>query len=624
MIIKAVLLLVLIINNSCSFQSVDFFGFVRANKDSTNENRRSKTNDSDDSASKDEISAIRKYRTNEELREEFDEIAQNCVLENGDDEYREDDGTRRAAEVFEFGKSVEGFVLFGMKIVRKENERNERNSNDSTSDGLGQPSFGFIGNMHGDEPVGREIVLELAKWACAEDASMGMFGNSIEEARKVKKRASLFFIPTVNPDGFKNKRRENRNGVDLNRDFPFIRFAKPEPKSTPKHQQNGAFSTTKLTRVNDLYDDTLRELQPETLAIVEFSKSVNLTGALNYHEGALVANYPWDGNKDGATKYSRAPDDRIFKNIALKYSESHGAMKKSKEFSKGITNGAQWYPLWGGMQDWHYVKTSTLDITIEVNDQKWPKEDKNLQEIIRSHCRASIASAHELMFTSARGFVFDKSTNAPLAKCEVRVENLAVDRRRRQNNNNNSDNDDFDDDEKKPPLPVFTNAKGFFVKPLFVRDNNSDRETVKTTTTTTIPTFEIMVTCQEATQTYRKTIANIDVVNGIDLIIHISSSSSIWGSRSSTVDVKKMATMRASSSSSSYPRRSGEIVLLQANDSSKKSTKYILFSLVSLGTIIIVRRQRRRRAKLNTVRKLENGQAFMSSPYVERASALIS
>ena len=97
-------------------------------------------------------------------------------------------------------------------------------------------------------------------------------------------------------------------------------------------------------------------------------------------------------------------------------------MKLSKEFDGGITNGAQWYPLWGGMQDW-YHSNETLDITIEVNDRKWPLEDTNLGEIIRAHCRASIDTAHAVMFTSARGFVFDKSSNEALrsAKCSLKM-----------------------------------------------------------------------------------------------------------------------------------------------------------------------------------------------------------
>jgi hypothetical protein len=31
--------------------------------------------------------------------------------------------------------------------------------------------------------------------------------------------------------------------------------------------------------------------------------AVNLTGALNFHEGALVANYPWDGTDDSKTRW---------------------------------------------------------------------------------------------------------------------------------------------------------------------------------------------------------------------------------------------------------------------------------------------------------------------------------
>jgi hypothetical protein len=25
-----------------------------------------------------------------------------------------------------------------------------------------------------------------------------------------------------------------------------------------------------------------------------------------------------------------------------------------------LHNGAHWYPLWGGMQDWHYIVTGTM------------------------------------------------------------------------------------------------------------------------------------------------------------------------------------------------------------------------------------------------------------------------
>ena len=560
-----------------------------------------------------------RYKTNDELRTAFDGIARRCRSKTG--------------KVIPIGRSVNGFEIFALRVRNantfennnnnnnnsgEENEENEYEAHAKEVDEENEeneqtmPSFGFIGNMHGDEPVGREIALRLAEWACGKDDD-SFFGNNIDLATKVKNKATLYFIPTLNPDGFVKRRRENANGVDLNRDFPFIEFAKPEPKKVPHHVKMGAPHTQNM-RVNDLYDDTLRQLQPETRSIIEFSKRVNLTGALNYHEGALVANYPWDGNLDGATKYSRAPDDNIFKHAASIYAQSHGKMKLSKEFVGGITNGAQWYPLWGGMQDWHYVKTQTLDITIEVNDRKWPLEDTNLGEIIRAHCRASIDTAHAVMFTSARGFVFDKSSNEALEKCEVRVENVAVDRRIL-----------IDGKTVRPPLPVFTNKRGYFVKPIYMSGEMS--------------TFEIMVTCPEASQTHRQKFTDVDVSNGIDLVVRIAtsngsdgarrnggfefSSSSSSSSMSSTVDVKQMNALRTSSVSLLRGALSPRADVAQISPKSKRS-KYILFGVTLTVVVILVRRQRRRRAKLNAVRRLEtNGQTFLNSP-VPKASSLIS
>lgn len=41
-------------------------------------------------------------------------------------------------------------------------------------------------------------------------------------------------------------------------------------------------------------------------------------------------------------------------------------------FPYGITNGADWYSLYGGMQDWLYEHTSGMDITIETGCNQYP------------------------------------------------------------------------------------------------------------------------------------------------------------------------------------------------------------------------------------------------------------
>lgn len=63
-----------------------------------------------------------------------------------------------------------------------------------------------------------------------------------------------------------------------------------------------------------------------------------------------MANYPWDGTLDRQTHYAASPDDATFRYLARVYSKAHSNMASSREFEGGITNGAAWYPLWGGMQ----------------------------------------------------------------------------------------------------------------------------------------------------------------------------------------------------------------------------------------------------------------------------------
>ncbi len=80
------------------------------------------------------------------------------------------------------------------------------------------------------------------------------------------------------------------------------------------------------------------------------------------HEGALVANYPFDGFDDGSHQIRNvgnpSPDDQTFVYFAKLYASLHKSMATSTEFNDGITNGARWYPVYGGMQ----VKTHVTKV----------------------------------------------------------------------------------------------------------------------------------------------------------------------------------------------------------------------------------------------------------------------
>jgi len=342
----------------------------------------------------------------------------------------------------------------------------------------GRLRFGFMGNMHGDEPVGREIALDVARWVCerattgpiSDAESTGAAGQAADRAmaRRLVREAALFIVPTVNPDGFESRTRGNTNGVDLNRNFPYTAFSLPKTLSG----RAGALGGDPESNVRQ---------EKETEMIMNWSRKWRLNGMLNYHEGALVANYPWDGNGDGSTTYSASPDDETFKYLAKTYADSHPTMNQSEEFEGGITNGAAWYPLWGGMQDWQYVNTGTYSLTIEVDDRKWPDE-RELQRIVDEHVQSSMVTCARTLFGSVRGFVRDQRGRG-IAGASVAV------------------GDDT--------LPVTTDGLGFFSKP----SAPSDRPTSITVTPPTRPWVRY--------PTFKSTVDVIDPFNGASLDVVI-------------------------------------------------------------------------------------------------------
>ncbi|KAG5525332.1 hypothetical protein RHGRI_031869 [Rhododendron griersonianum] len=254
------------------------------------------------------------------------------------------------SRIYSIGKSVKGVPLWVMEI------------SDNPGKEEAEPAFKFIGNVHGDEPVGRELLLLLANWLCdnyGKDPLATLIVNNVH----------LHILPSMNPDGFLLRQRGNANNIDLNRDFPDQFFS---------------------------INDDVGARQPETKAIMSWLKEIHFTASASLHGGALVANYPWDGTQDRRKYYYACPDDKTFKFLASVYSRSHHNMSLSEEFQGGITNGASWYgsvkckslnsyaeemifmqklsgyPIYGGMQDWNYIHGGCFELTLEISDNKWP------------------------------------------------------------------------------------------------------------------------------------------------------------------------------------------------------------------------------------------------------------
>uniref|UniRef100_A0A8C3E9G3 Carboxypeptidase M n=1 Tax=Corvus moneduloides TaxID=1196302 RepID=A0A8C3E9G3_CORMO len=286
---------------------------------------------------------------------------------------------------------------------------------------IGIPEFKYVANMHGDETVGREILLHLI------DFLVNSYGRDPVITRLLN-NTRIHIMPTMNPDGFEatkvpdcyytrgsnfrvlqekkensthrdlfqlensitllNEKRYNRNGEDLNRNFP------------------------------DAFENNSASIQPETQAVMDWIKNETFVLSANLHGGALVASYTFDNGNPvtGSLKgYSRSPDDDVFIHLAKTYSSNHASMYKGtgcdnrQTFPDGITNGYSWYQLEGGMQDYNYVWGQCFEITLELSCCKYPPADQ-LEKFWRDNQVALIEYIKQVHL-GVKGQVTDKNGN---------------------------------------------------------------------------------------------------------------------------------------------------------------------------------------------------------------------
>ncbi|KAJ8712882.1 hypothetical protein PYW08_008186 [Mythimna loreyi] len=292
------------------------------------------------------------------------------------------------------GKSVEGRELYVLEVTSEPGVHKP-----------GKPEFKYVANMHGNEVVGRELLLLLAKYLCQEYVS----GNQRIQAMLNSTRIHL--MPSMNPDGYERaeigdfssvKGRTNAHDIDLNRNFP---------------DQFGEIAENKVA-------------EPETQAVMNWSLSEPFVLSANLHGGALVANYPYDGNPEmkSGLEYL-TPDNPVFVHLAHVYSEAHHKMHlgqpcknlPSERFREGITNGAKWYVLAGGMQDWNYLHTNDMEITLELGCFKFPPAS-DLPTYWEDN-REALLKFIEQVHTGVNGFVHSHIGH-PLANATIKVNGI--------------------------------------------------------------------------------------------------------------------------------------------------------------------------------------------------------
>jgi len=271
------------------------------------------------------------------------------------------------ARLYDLGLSVEGRHIWALQIT---------DNPDLEED---EPEFRYISTMHGDEWVGPEMCLYLI------DHLTDNYGVDPDISALVDE-IDIWIVPLMNPDGYVRTQRTNAHGVDLNRNFP-------DPYTSPNNTPDGR--------------------EPETAVIMNWSFASSFMLSANLHAGALVVNYPFDNNAQGASVYTPTPDDDLFIWISEEYSRHNLPMWNSPEFYHGITNGAAWYAISGGMQDWNYHYMGSNEVTLELSNTKIPPASQ--LPTYWSQNRDSMLAYMATCLIGVRGIVSDAASGVPLA-----------------------------------------------------------------------------------------------------------------------------------------------------------------------------------------------------------------
>jgi hypothetical protein len=216
----------------------------------------------------------------------------------------------------------------------------------NTNTNIVKPSVLYTSSMHGDETGGYILMLRLTDFLLKnykKNAAITRLVDSLD----------IWINPLSNPDGaylninnIFEANRTNANFIDLNRNFP-------DPIVGPHPDGNIH--------------------QPENLAMMDFLKSRHFVLSANFHAGAEVVNYPWDCD-------SIFHADKVwFDQISKEYADSVQKFGRPGYFTNvvnsGYVDGAWWYQVYGGRQDYITSFLYGREVTIELDEEKTTPED---------------------------------------------------------------------------------------------------------------------------------------------------------------------------------------------------------------------------------------------------------
>ncbi|XP_070820725.1 inactive carboxypeptidase-like protein X2 isoform X2 [Chaetodon trifascialis] len=203
--------------------------------------------------------------------------------------------------IYSLGRSTKGLDIMAMVI-----------SGNPTEHEIGEPEFRFTAGLHGNEALGREMILLLMQYLCKE------YKDRNPRAQRLVEGIRIHLVPSLNPDGHVEAFEAGselsgwttghftEDGFDIFQNFPDLNSILWDaedkgmvPKLTPNHH----------VPIPDNFE-TNSSIAVETRAIITWMKSHPFVLGANFQGGETIVAYPYDSLRLNKPAESQKPHSR--------------------------------------------------------------------------------------------------------------------------------------------------------------------------------------------------------------------------------------------------------------------------------------------------------------------------
>ncbi|XP_030252862.1 LOW QUALITY PROTEIN: probable carboxypeptidase X1 [Sparus aurata] len=326
--------------------------------------------------------------------------------------------------IYSIGKSYAGLKLYVMEI-----------SDNPGKHELGEPEFRYVAGMHGNEVLGRELLLNLMQFMCQE------YKRGDQRIVRLVKETRIHLLPSMNPDGYEMafKKGSELSGwalgryshewIDMNHNFADLNsgmWTAIELETDQSKLINHYFP------IPEQYTSEEAFVASETRAVINWMQNIPFVLSANLHGGELVVTYPYDMTRDWAPReHTPTPDESFFRWLATAYASTNRVMSNpdrrpchNKDFLRynNIINGADWHNVPGSMNDFSYLHTNCFEVTVELSCDKFPHASE--LPIEWENNKESLLIYMEQVHRGIKGVVRDKDTEAGIADAIIKVDDI--------------------------------------------------------------------------------------------------------------------------------------------------------------------------------------------------------